>query len=359
MVIEQYTITDKYNFPQPTIDTALPQRFLEQSLNSLKQVQHQPFQLTPPNLQQFSVTEQYPSSLQLKPEPIPIKPDHQETLVAAVDTSTIKIGETSTGMIIAIRGAITWRQNRAYKYTRLGPFIFHITEDNKNAVYNTLEHAYFSTTYSSIHQASPNIMQMPTRLASLLERWMQTMLAKTVSHGVILFDGSLISGTLDTPAQRLREILSYARRNGSTVLAFSKATTLRANGILITEQLPNHEPPYLLETSGLHFKSPIILLGEVYVARLNRANFAFRLDIDKETPVEQRMVALQKLIGNDLYTQSYPETLRLSHILCAFTANEVLAIKHFITRKHGIQMINRPDMHRLLFGPFGSGELYA
>ena len=359
MVIEQYTIPDKYNFPQPTIDTTLPQRFLEQSLNSLKQVQRQPFQLNPQNLQQFSVTEQYPSSIQLKPQAIPIKPDRQETLIAAVDTSTIKIGDTTTGMIIAVRGATTWRQNRAYKYTRLGPFIFHITEENKNAVYNTLEHAYFSTNYGASHQAAPNIMQMPTRLASLLERWLQTMLAKTANHGIILFDGSLISGTLDTPVQRLKEILSYARRNNSTVLAFSKATTLRANGILITEQLPNHEPPYLIETTGLHFKSPIILLGDVYVARLNKANLAFRLDIDKETPVEQRMAALQKLIGNDLYTQSYPETLRLSHILCTFTANEVLAIKHFITRKYDIQIINRPDMHKLLFGPFSKGEIYA
>ena len=111
------------------------------------------------------------------------------------------------------------------------------------------------------------------------------MLAKTVNHGVMLFDGSLISGTIDTPVQRLREILGYARRNDSTVLAFSKATTLRANGILITEQLPNHDPPYLLETTGVHFKPPIMLLGDVYVARLNKANFAFRLDIDKETPV--------------------------------------------------------------------------
>ena len=73
MVIEQYTITNKYNFPQPTIDTALPQRFFEQSLNSLRQVQHQTFQLNPQNLQQSAITEQYPSSIQLKPEPIPIK----------------------------------------------------------------------------------------------------------------------------------------------------------------------------------------------------------------------------------------------------------------------------------------------
>ena len=288
-----------------------------------------------------------------------MKPNHQETIIAAVDTSTIKIGETSTGIIIAIRGATTWKQNRRYHYTRLGPFIFHITEDNKNEVYNTLEKSYFNTLYSSNRHASPTLMQMPTRLASLLERWLQTMLAKTVNHGLILFDGSLTSGTFDTPVQRMKEILSLARKNKNTVLAFSKMTTLRANGYLITEQLPNHEPPYLLETTGLRFKSPTVVLGDVYVARLNKANYAFRLDIDRETPLQHRMEAVEKLLGNDLYMQGYPETLRLSHILCTFTANEVLAMQHFITRKHGIQMINRPDMHKLLFGPFGKGESYS
>jgi hypothetical protein len=353
MVIEQYTITNKYNFPQPAIDTILPQRFLEQSIYSLKQVQHQMVQLNAQNYQYLFTTEQYSSNIQLKSEPIKLKPDHQETIVAAIDTSTIKIGETSTGIIIAIRGATTWRQSHQYNYTRLGPFIFHLTEDNKNAVYNSLEHAYFSTTYGSTRQNAPNLLQMPTRLAGLLERWMQTMLAKTVSHGIILFDGALTAGTPDTPAQRLKEILSYSRRNNSTVLAFSKATTLRSNGILITEQLGNHNPPYLLETVGVHLKPPITLLGNVYVAHLNKTNMAFRLDIDKEIPLEQHIDAIQRLLGNDLYAQSYPETLRLSHILCTFTPNEVIAIKHFISRKHGIQIINRPDMHRLLFGRFG------
>lgn len=303
--------------------------------------------------------EQQPPNLQLKRTPIPLKPNPQETITVAVDTSTIKIGETSKGIIIAIRGATTWKQNRNYRYTRLGPFIFHITEENKKEVYNTLEKAYFSTQYTSNHQATPNLMQMPTRLSSLLERWLQAMLAKTVTTGLILFDGSLTSGTFDTPVQRMKEILDTARRNNNVVLAFSKMTNLRVNGYLITDMLPEHEPPYLLETTGLQFKPPTVLLGDVYVARLNKANYAFRLDIDKEIPIQHKIEAVEKLLGNDLYMQSYPETLRLAHILCTFTANEVLAMQHFITRKHGIQIINRPDMHRLLFGPFGRGESYT
>ena len=184
------------------------------------------------------------------------------------------------------------------------------------------------------------------------------MLAKTVNNGVLLFDGSLTSGTIDTPTPRMREILATARRNHNTVLAFSKATSLRTNGYLITDKLPEQETPYLLETTGVRFKPPTVLLGDVYVARLQKANMAFRLDIDKEISTPDRMAAVEKLLGNDVLQQSYPETLRLAHILCTFTANEVLAMQHFTTRRHGIQIINRPDMHRLLFGPFGK-EGYA
>ena len=357
LVIEQYTITTtpKYNFPQP--DATLPQRFIELSINSLRQVRSNALQFNPQNLQQDPHSD-CPTQLQLKRQPLTLTPRHQETTVAAVDTSTIKIGETTTGIIIAIRGATVGKQNRNYHYTRMGPFIFHITEENKNAVYNNLERAYFNTPYSGNHQATPPLMQMPTRLASLLERWLQTKLAKTASNAVILFDGSLTSGTIDTPVHRMREILATARRNHNTVLAFSKATSLRINGYLITDLLPEGEAPYLLETIGLRFKPPTVPLGDVYVARLHKANMAFRLDIDCEVPAQNRMEAVEKLIGNDVIQQSYPETLRLAHILCTFTANEVLAMQHFITRRHGIQIINRPDIHRLLFGSFGR-EGYA
>jgi len=315
------------------------------------------FQLNQQLIQQDAYTETYPTQIQLNRQPLPLTPRHQETTVAAVDTSTIKIGETRTGIIIAIRGATVWKQNHKYHYTRLGPLIFHITEDNKNAVYNNLEKAYFNFSYSS-HQSSPPLMQMPTRLAGLLERWLQTMLAKNVHDSIVLFDGSLTSGTFDTPTHRMRDILTTARKNQNTVLAFSKATSLRINGYLITDRLPEHDGPYLLETSGLRFKPPTVPMGDVYVARLNKTNMAFRLDIDREIPLVDRMEAVEKLLGNDLMQQSYPETLRLAHILCTFTANEVLAMQHFTTRKHGIQIINRPDMHKLLFGPFGR-ESYA
>jgi len=268
----------------------------------------------------------------------------------------MKIGETSTGMLTAVRGATVWKQNRRYKYMRLGPFIFHITEENKREVYNTLKIAYFNNNHDQTRQGLLNLLQMPTRIANVLERWLQTMLSKTLNNSLILFDGSLTAGIADTPTQLMKEILCTSRKKGNIVLAFSKMTTLRVNGHLITDFMPLYKPPYMLEAVGLKPRPPLVLLGDVYVARLTNGNYAFRLDIDKEASSEQKIGAVEKLLGNDLLLQSYPETLRLAHILCTFTANEVIAMQHFIARKYGLKIVNRPDIHRLLFGPFGKGE---
>ncbi|MDI6904377.1 MAG: hypothetical protein QMD13_02640 [Candidatus Bathyarchaeia archaeon] len=356
-MIEQYTITTtpKYNFPH-LIDTTLPQRLIELSLHSLKHVQNPPFQLNQQTFQQANSLEDHIQTLQPKLQPIPLKPKPQETMVAAVDTSSIKIGETSTGILIAVRGANVWKQNKSYRYIRLGPFLFHITEENKKEVYNALRRAYFNSPHEHDRQSSPNLLQMPTRIANLLERWLQKMFSKTISNGLILFDGSLTSGIADTPTQRMTEILTTARKRNNVVLAFSKMTSLRFNGYLITDVLLKYKPPYMLEMTGLKPKPPIVLLGDVYVARLTKGNYAFRLDIDKEVSHEHRIEAVEKLLGTDLFSQSYPETLRLAHILCTFTANEVIAMQHFIAHRYGLKIINRPDMHRLLFGPFGKGE---
>ncbi|MEM2971659.1 MAG: DNA double-strand break repair nuclease NurA [Candidatus Bathyarchaeia archaeon] len=342
-MIEQYTITttQKYNFPQTTIGTTLPKRLIQLSLQTL----NNNFQQTP---------QENAFAIQPKLQPILLKPKTTPVIVAAVDTSSIKIGETSLGTLIAIRGANVWKQNSCYRYIRLGPFIFHITEKNKKEVYTALQNTYFNAVHNT--QTTPNLQQMPNRMANILERWLQKMLSKTMTDGLILIDGSLTGGMPDTPTHAMREILETARKMGNTVLAFSKMTSLRFNGHLITEALPVHKPPYMLETVGLKPKPPMVLFGSVYVAKLSRGNCAFRLDIDKEIPSAEQVGAVEKLLGNDLFIQSYPETLRLAHILCTFTANEVIAMQRFVTRKYGIKIVNRPDMHRLLFGVYGKGE---
>jgi hypothetical protein len=58
-------------------------------------------------------------------ENIQLKPVAVETPIVAIDVSSIRIGETSAGTLIAIRGAIIWKQQNHCRYLRIGPFPFH------------------------------------------------------------------------------------------------------------------------------------------------------------------------------------------------------------------------------------------
>ena len=103
------------------------------------------------------------------------------------------------------------------------------------------------------------------------------------------------------------------------------------------------------------FSGPVIFLGDVYIAKLTRGVCSFRLDIDKKVPQEQGIDAVQSLLGSDLVLQSYPETLRLAHIYSTFTATEVIGIQRFIAQQYGLKIVARPNVRRMLFGPFGKG----
>jgi len=284
-------------------------------------------------------------------ESIPLKPLLGDTPVAAVDISSIKIGETEIGVLCAIRGAIVWKEKSRYKYLRLGPFPFHITEENKKEIYNLFRCHYFEV---SEGVSAPSLINMQTRIGNLLERWLQLGISCSAHDSIILWDGSLTAGTVDSPVNVISQLLEIARNRLNTVLAFSKTTNLRLLGHRLTDLAEKSKPPCLLQINGFPIPSgPVFTLGNVYVAKLTQGICSFRLDIDKKVPRERVIEAVEKLLGSDLLIQSYPETLRLAHIFSTFTATEVIGIQRFIAQQYGLKIIVRPNIRRLLFGPFG------
>jgi hypothetical protein len=337
----QYTPpTPKYNFP-PTLDT-LPQRIIEISVKSLKKPKHPT--LTPEHL----------SDSQPETTLIGLEPDPAKTPIAAIDVSSIKLGETETGILLALRSAIIWRQADNYRYLRLGPFPFHITEKNKNEICNLFSHGHQEA--QTQEYTLPNILHVQTRLATLLERWTQAFANQTIRDGLILWDGSLMTNILETPTHTMEKLLKEARNRRNTILAFSKMTQLLLHGHRITDLAWKHPPPCLLRIDNYPDSlGPIHALGNIYVAKLTEGSCAFRLDVDKDLPNRQAVEAVQKLLGNDLVMQSYPETLRLAHIFSTFTANEVIGIQRCLSREANVKIVARPNVRRLLFGPYGKG----
>jgi len=361
----QYTPTpSKYNFPQTLQDTALPTRFIELSLRSIKNIAsqdsatlYQPYETITENAEPSEeITPVFHGQTKLKLNQIPLKPLPEETPVVAIDVSSIKIGETTTGILLAIRGAIVWKNNRHYHYLRIGPFPFHITEENKQEIYQ-LFRQYSLDTLTPNTTSTPSLNHMQTRITTLLERWLQMNVATQSQNTLILWDGSLTAGTNDSPTHIVAQLLETARNRLNTVLAFTKITRLRLSGHRLTDLIEKCTPPCLLEMDGYPIapSNTIHFLGNIYVAKLTQGNCSFRLDIDHKLPHEQRVEAIQRLIANDQLAESYPETLRLAHIYSTFTANEVIAIQRLLAQTHGIKTVTRPNIRRLLFGPFGKG----
>ncbi len=286
-------------------------------------------------------------------ETIPLEPLLDERPVVAVDVSSIRIGETETGVLCAIRGATVWKEKNRYKYHRLGPFPFHITEQNKKEIHNLFRNHHFEILDET---RAPSLFNMQARIGNLLERWLQLGISCSAYSTLILWDGSLTAGMVDSPVNEMSRLLEIARNRLSIVLAFSKNTNLRFSGHKLTDLAEKSEPPCLLQIDGFPLPyGPVLLLGDIYVAKLTPGVCSFRLDIDKKVPREQGIEAVQSLLGSDLLIQSYPETLRLAHIYSTFTATEVIGIQRFIAQQYGLKIVARPNVRRLLFGPFGKG----
>jgi hypothetical protein len=292
---------------------------------------------------------QHPSTIKT----IPLEHSLDARPVVAVDVSSIRIGETETGELCAIRGAIVWKEKNRYKYQRIGPFPFHITEQNKKEIYKLFRNHHFEI---SQDPRAPNITNIHARIGNLLERWLQLGISCSTYGTIILWDGSMTAGMVGSPVDEMSRLLEIARNRLSIVLAFSKNTTLRFSGHKLTDYAEKAEPPCLLQINDFPLSSgPVLLLGDVYVAKLTRGVCSFRLDIDRKVPRERAIGAVQSLLGSDLLIQSYPETLRLAHIFSTFTATEVIGIQRFIAHEYGLKIVTRPNVRRMLFGSFGKG----
>ena len=178
----QYTLTTpKYNFPLPTPILQIPQKFIEISLKTIKaprqQTLQQPQEVTFNNysIENLEGEEEqklfFPNHNHYTLKSIPLKPVKEETTVIAIDTSSMKIGETNEGIICAIRGTVVWKEKNRYKYIRIGPFPLHVTEENKAEIYHLLRQHSLSLPTEPLNHS--NLINMPMKLGNLLERWIK------------------------------------------------------------------------------------------------------------------------------------------------------------------------------------------
>lgn len=271
--------------------------------------------------------------------------------VAAIDTSTIRLGELEDGSLCALRGAVVTLEGKHYKYTRYGPLVFSLGNSLSIDQIPELGIASFA--------GASNVEILLRRVRNSLEKWLQLSIARALSNALILIDGSLTAGTLDNPTAETEHLLEIARRSENLVIAISKNTQLRIHDKSITALLEQNSEPCLLDVDKRIRRQfpahPIQFLGCVFVGKLAQSGFPFRIDIDRKVSMEESVAGIKQLTGTDIVDQGYPETLRVAHILSTFTAGDVLAIQSLASSRFGIQLLPKFALRRSLFGPFGTG----
>jgi len=272
--------------------------------------------------------------------------------VIAVDTSSIKLGELADGVLCALRGAVVVLEAKRYRYVRYGPFVFSLG-------YNSpLVSGSFTSLGLPPFSGEPNFDSLLKRVRNMLERWIQYNVGSSVGNAFLLIDGSLTAGTPDNPSRELERILEVARSSGSALIAISKKTRLRIRNEGLTELLEHESDPCLLDVDTEITEQfppyPVQFLGRVFVAKLARFGFPFRIDIDRHIPTVAAMKEFAQLAGTDIVDQGYPETLRMAHVLSTFTAMDVLAMQAFAQAEFGVQMMPKLALRHSLFGPFGT-----
>jgi len=337
----------------------VPKDFMTIGCGSLKMIAESSFRPTIRELSRQELTD-YNEDLELDmnlidgiPAPIKLSPISDGTPVFGVDTSNIELGETAEGILCAIRGTIVWRERGEYQYVRHGPFIFHVTELNKQDLYNTLRQVYFNEDEAV---GAPILDKASERIRNILERWLQRQICQSCEESLLLFDGSLTTRTVNSPISVLSELLWKARERHNIVLALSKQTTLSVSGRRISDLIDNKYAPCITDIDkGLvsQYGSNLHFFGRIYAAKLMPSYFTFRLDIDRRVSEAEGVQAVQKLLGNDLIVDGYPETLRLAHVFSRFSASEVIAMQRYVAENYNLKIICRPNVRQALFGPYG------
>ena len=271
--------------------------------------------------------------------------------IIAVDASSCRIGETENGVLAAYRAAMVIHSDES-KVEKVGPYILHITEENKLGIYN-----YFRRLLglSSVNERRvPRISKLVDRIRNAIERIMQKIAASTIKDGIVLWDGSLTGGTVDTPKEVIERNIKTAFYSGNSVIGISKRSWLRTiSGKRLINLLEDYYKACYIDIHNYIASRDLSrYLGRILVVKFSPYGFTFRVDVAPKPGLEPSHV-LELLFTNCEMYNGYPNPLRQAHMESYLTANEVLALQAYIIQKYNLKVLKPLDIRKFILGPYG------
>lgn len=265
-----------------------------------------------------------------------IRPIRENAMVAAIDSSSIKLAETEEGGLYAIKCGVAMAYGgAALMHFRIGPMLFYLSE-------STVYDSELDDRLARLVIADSDVARRLVRVRA--ERAIQFELAGHLRNSIILVDGSLRSSVLEDRERSVDKIAENCVLYRNQLAGISKHTRLKVLE-RAAAPLANVPGPAYVEVDMIIKSLVKGTVGNNLMARLGSNTPVLRIDI-----VGERDRALGRLLGNDPVAHGYPETLRLAHHISTFTATEVTCLRGHVLNNYGVTELAADDVRRTLLG---------
>lgn len=268
-----------------------------------------------------------------------IRPIKENALVAAIDSSSIKLAETEDGSLYAIKcGVATAYASHSLMHFKIGPVLFYLSE-------KTVHESELEERLSRLVLLDDDLAKRLIRVR--VERSVQKEIASHFANSIILVDGSLKASIFEERDRSIRKISESSVLRKNMLVGISKSTRLKALDRAAAPLTKVPGPAYI-EVDDI-IKSLIRnIIGSNLMVKLEKGGSSspiLRADI-----VGDVSQSLGMLLGNDVVAGGYPETLRLAHHISTFTSTEVTCLRSHILNNYDVTELAAEDIRRTLLG---------
>lgn len=264
------------------------------------------------------------------------RPIRENTMVAAIDSSSIKVAETEEGALYAIKCGVAMAYGgAALMHFKIGPMLFYLSE-------STVFDSELDDRLARLVLVDSDVARRLVRVRA--ERAIQHELSQHMRNSLILVDGSLRTSVFEDRNRSMAKIAENCVLHKNLIAGISKNTKLK---VLERAAAPLAKVP-----------GPAYIDVDVIIKSLIRGSVGSNMmaKLDKNTPVLRvdvvgdREQALGRLIGNDPVACGYPETLRLAHHISTFTGTEVTCLRSHVLNNYDVMELAADDIRHTLLG---------
>jgi hypothetical protein len=265
-----------------------------------------------------------------------IRPIRENTMVAAIDSSSVKLAETEEGSLYGVKcGIATAYGGRALMHFKIGPVLFYLSE-------TTIQDSELEDRLARLVLLDDDFAKRLIRVRA--ERAVQKELTGHFSDSIVLVDGSLKASIFEDRDRSMARIAEESVLRRNMVIGISKGTRLKALERAAAPLTKVPGPAYI--EVDMIIKSLIRnTVGSNLMVKLGKSIPALRADV-----IGDRSESLGRLLGNDPVAGGYPETLRLAHYISTFSSTEMTCLRSHVLNNYDVTELAADDIRRTLLG---------